>query len=355
MILDFSPLSVWDLVLFGVSFGLVWVSIAALLSWKQLRAVAEQPGVRYAGSVLIGIVTLLLFLALEDARLRIGLSAASFMVLLIGTFDENKKLSPVHQLVWQLVIAVIVVLWGWTIQYVSNWSGDGILALDTLAVGPVLLPGALLTVGWLLLLINSVNWLDGADGVAPGIGVIALLTLGAVSLLPSVQDEQTLRLSLIAAGGVLGLLVWNFPPARVYLGTSGSWYLGLLIGLLAIMSGGKIVTTLLVLALPVIDFGLVVGQRLLGRRAPWEGDTERHLHHRLLLAGLSPRTVVCVLMGFSAVLGWLAVVLQTQHKVLAFGLAAVVLVLLVVRLILQRPHSAPASGRSSAGQADENV
>lgn len=340
MSLDLTPLGPYDLLWFGAAFVVVWGAVGVLHRQQWLRAVRERPAVAYGGAVLIGVVTMLLFFALDDVRLQIGLSAAAFLALFIGILDENVQLSVRQQLVWQIVIAALVVVWGWSIRFVSTWSGDGVIALDTLQFGPLLLPGAVLTIGWLLLLMNAMNWLDGVDGLAPGVGVVALLALAAVSLLPSIQDEATLRLALIGAGGVLGFLLWGWPPARVYLGTSGSWFLGLLIGLVAIVSGGKIVTTLLILAIPVLDFGLVVLQRAWSGQAPWRGDTERHLHHRLLLAGLSPRAIVALAMGLSALLGWLAVVLQTQYKVVALGLAGVLLAGLVLRLATRKAGAA---------------
>jgi len=185
-----------------------------------------------------------------------------------------------------------------------------------------------------LLLINAMNWLDGVDGLASGVGVVALFTLAAVSLLPSTQDSMTLSLALVGAGATLGFLVWNWSPARVYLGTTGSWFIGLYIGMVAIVGGGKIVTTLLVLAIPVIDLGSVTVQRLLAGSAPWRGDTVRHLHHRLLAKGWSPQLISAAAMSLTAILGVIAIGWQTKYKVVALFTAIIVIV--VLSLILMR-------------------
>jgi len=343
---DFTPLTTTQLLLFGAGFVLVYGLIAWLLKIKRpilrrvpaSRVADDQQPVYYVGALLIGVVSLISFLIIDDPRLKIGLLAASFLTLFIGILDENNQIKPGIQFVWQLVIATIAVSWGWTIPYVSNISGTGIIDLSNYQLGAFLLPGGLLAIAWLLLLMNAINWLDGVDGLAPGVSTIALITLAAITLLPQIQDQQTLSLALLGAGAVAGLLLWNFPPARVYLGTSGSWFLGLFIGLAAILSGGKIVTTLLVLAIPVVDFVLVAIQRVVSGQAPWHGDTVRHLHHRLLARGLSPRAITAGGIAVSALLGIIAITLQTQQKVITFIIAAAMLTLLLINLIGQRPH-----------------
>jgi len=183
---------------------------------------------------------------------------------------------------------------------------------------------------------NAINWLDGVDGLAPSVSLVALLSLALLTLLPSVQDANTLSLALIGAGGTLGLLLWNFPPAKIWLGTSGSWWLGLYLGLVAVMTGGKIVTTLLVLAIPVLDFIFVTGQRIMAGRPPWQGDTTRHLHFRLLAGGYTDRQIVFIAIIASTLLGWAAITLQTYQKMIAFLLAAIMLFVISLKLVWPR-------------------
>ncbi|MEX2054604.1 MAG: MraY family glycosyltransferase, partial [Candidatus Andersenbacteria bacterium] len=315
---------------FVAVYGILW-----FLLQKQFALLRKHHfyDVYYAGTIMIGVVSFLAYLALDDVRLRIGLLAVAFLTLLVGIVDEQMKLTARTQFVWQVVIAFIAVSWGWTVRYVSNPFDTGVFNLDLYSLGTLALPGAILAVAWLLFLVNAINWLDGADGLASGIGVIALITVALVSLLPSTQDSQTLTLALIGAGAVLGFLLWNFPPAKVYLGTTGSWFLGLYIGMIAIVGGGKIVTTLLVLALPVIDVLYVIVQRAMAGQAPWQGDTVHHLHHRLLAQGIKPPVLTFIAIGISIVLGIAAITLQTQQKIAAFIVAACMLALLVVSLM----------------------
>jgi UDP-GlcNAc:undecaprenyl-phosphate GlcNAc-1-phosphate transferase len=338
---DLSPLTQQHLLLFGTSFILVHLMFSLIIKRPTgyLRQVSGHPSVYYGGAVLIGIISLVAFFSLPSQNLRLGLLAAAFMTLLIGMLDEKYKLSPLAQIFWQFIIATLAVIWGWSISYISHPLEQAVISLDIYHLGPLMLPGSLLTIAWLLLLMNAVNWLDGIDGLALSVSLTALLTLALLALLPSVQDPITLALALTGAGAAMGLLLWNFPPARIYLGTSGSWFLGLYVGIVAILTGGKIVTTLLVLAIPVLDFFFVILQRSFSRQPPWQGDTTRHLHYRLLAYGFTSRQIVIMAIFVSALLGWGALSLQTYQKMITFALSAVMLALLSLKLIWQKKGS----------------
>jgi len=338
MMFDLSLLTQQHILQFGLCFSLVYFifQIVNRRPENYLRRVSSHEGVYYGGAVFIGIIVLVAFFTLPSQNLRLGLLAAAFITLLIGSVDEKVKLPPFVQLSWQFVIATLVVIWGWSISYISHPLADTIVSLDMYRLGPLFLPGSILAVVWLLLLMNAMNWLDGVDGLAPSVGLIALFTLALLALLPSVQDSTTLSLALIGAGATLGFILWNFPPARIYLGTSGSWFLGLYVGIVAILTGGKIVTTLLVLAIPVLDLFSVIGQRIFSRQLPWRGDTSRHLHYRLLDYGFNPRQIVIMAILVSALLGWVALSLQTYQKIIALIVAAVMLTVVSVKLIWQQ-------------------
>ncbi|HLD25424.1 MAG TPA: MraY family glycosyltransferase [Candidatus Andersenbacteria bacterium] len=327
--LDFTPLRATHLAWGGMSFAIVWFWVKIALS-RRPPALRAHPSHRayFAGVVLVTVTTLTSALLLEGIGLRLSLIGAAILILIIGTLDEVSPLSPARQLAGQIIIALLPVAAGWIIPHVMNPFGDGVV--------PITYGGGVLTVLWLLFLMNSVNWLDGADGLATGVGTIALVTLAAVSLLPATQDPLTLSLALTGAGGSFAYLIWNWPPARIYLGTSGSWFLGLYIGLVAIIGGGKIATTLLVLAIPTLDVLLVIVQRLLAGQRPWRGDTTRHLHHRLQARGTSPVLLAALALLVTAVLGLGAVMLQTRHKLLTVIAVAAMLSATSLRLWRQQ-------------------
>ncbi|MCH8748369.1 undecaprenyl/decaprenyl-phosphate alpha-N-acetylglucosaminyl 1-phosphate transferase [Patescibacteria group bacterium] len=330
MPLDLQILSTEHLIFFAVAFVLVYSLIGLVLKYwpAALTKALPRPQVRYAGGFLIVITVTLSLGAGLPLNLYLGLLLAGAITIIAGSRDEEQPASPIEQLAWQLSIILVVLLAGWTIRFVSNPLGEGIMYLDNQTFGPLVFPGSIITVVWLLVIINAMNWLDGVDGLAAGVGLVAFITLAAVSLLPSIRDYQTLRLSLIGAGAVLGFLLWNFPPAKVFLGTSGSWWLGLLLGLVALLGGGKIATTVLVLALPVLDLVSVIGQRVAQGIPPWQGDRRLHLHHRLTANGISGRTITLGAIAATGALGLAAVTLQTTHK-LAAALVAIALIAVV--------------------------
>lgn len=256
--------------------------------WKKVA-------VNMLGKINIGLVLVAACAALAvfvlPGHLAWGLVAAGVIIAAVGTLDERHRLSPGQQLVGQLLAASMLVAAGWTIPYVTNPLGPGVLMLGSW--------GGLLAMVWLIGLMNAVNWLDGVDGLAGGVGLIVFLALAAVSLLPAFADGLAFRLSIIGAGVTLAFLLGNWPPARIYLGTTGAWWLGLFLGVVAMAGRGKITATALVLAWPLIDAAAVVMGRLRSGVPIWQGD-KQHFHHRLLAAGLSPGRISTVAMLVSA-------------------------------------------------------
>lgn len=338
MMFDLSPLQTEDLLFFGLSFLSVYFMVGFLLKRPGgfLRKVREKGSLYYAGPVLVGTVAFLAYLSLEDILLKLGLLSAVLVLLVVGAVDEKRGMRADIQFFWQLVITAVVVFGGWTISFVSHPLADSVLFLNYYQLGVFVFPGSLLAIFWLLLLMNAVNWLDGLDGLALSVGTVSLITLALLALLPSVQDDVTLLLSLVGAGGCLGLLVWNFPPARVYLGTSGSWFLGLYVGMVAILTGGKIVTTMLVLAIPLFDLFFVMILRLLDKRPPWQGDRKFHWHYRLAARGFSVRQILGLVVLASMVLGWIALALQTYQKIFALLVVGIMLVLVSIKLLWKK-------------------
>lgn len=331
---DFEPLTEQHFWLFGISFfftaaGMVLLASPAI-GW--LRQVSHRP-IYYAGTIVVGVTATLVTLVLGNSLQAIGVLLAAAAICWFGARDEHRPVPALWQLLIQFFIAAMIVATGWTMAEVTNPFTDGVINLSWVAVGPFIWPGSLLGVLWLVLLMNTMNWLDGTDGLASVVGLVTLGTLSVISLLPQIQDSTTLRLAVIGAGSLLGFFLWNVPPARVYLGTVGSWWLGLYIGIVAMAGGGKVATTLLVLALPLVDAVSVIVQRVWAGTKVWQKD-KRHLHHRLLAYGFSPRQIVAGTFMISTLLGFGAIVLQTQQKIVALGLAAGMVILVTVYLIL---------------------
>lgn len=318
--LDFRLLTSSHLSLLLVSFIATLVTIR---SFFRNRFRVPNKNIYYSGLALALIVTLLAIFITENFGLKISLIVAALGVTAIGRADEMFALSPRAQLLWQILFAAILAFAGWNIPYVTNPWGEGVIFLGLLSI-----PAAIV---WIILMMNAVNWLDGLDGLASSVSVVAFLTLAAVSLLPATQDHLTLSLALVGAGGALALFLYNAPPAKAYLGTTGSWFLGMFLALTAMIGGGKVVTALLVLAIPVLDAGLVIVARALKRQKLWVGDRQ-HLHYRLEALSWSPRQVTVAAVCLSAVLGSIAVLAQTQQKIWALIIVAIFLAGITVSL-----------------------
>lgn len=328
MLPDASLLTLDQLFLPLASFLLV---LGGIELWRL-----KQTGVLKIGALLAAVTSIIAALTIENPALQAGLLLVTSIIILIGWLDEQFKLSALQQLLWQLVIATLVVSFGWTIPHVTNPLGGGVVLLSTSSLFSL---GNLLAIAWLVFLINALNWFDGSDGLFGSVAGAALLALAGISLLPATQDQLTLSLSLLGLGSIVAFLLWNWPPAKVYLGTTGSWFFGLFIGITAIIGGGKIATTSLVLALPLIDFFLVAFHRLLSRTAPWQADTERHWHHRLRNSGLTPAQIAALAGGVSVLFAIAAITLQTQAKLWLLAVIAIILSITAASLLTSRAQS----------------
>lgn len=313
MVFDLTLLTAWHFILLLITFAASFVWIWTLRPNGKKRL--------YAGIPIIAIGTVAAAFIVSEPALALGLLIAGLLIIFFGGLDERYKLPAYVQFIAQIFICVVVISAGWIIPYVTNLFGEGVLHLS-MNTAHLLLYAPLWTLAWMLLMINAMNWLDGIDGLSSGIGLSAFAVLAAISLLPATQDNHTLSLAIVGLGIFGGFFLWNAPPAKIYLGTSGAWFLGLLLALTALIGGGKIATTLLVLAIPIIDTALVVVARLRRGQKPWIGDKKYHLHYRLARKGWPEPSITYALITASLLLGVLAVLGHTWLKLLLFTAAA---------------------------------
>ena len=158
-------------------------------------------------------------------------------------------------------------------------------------------------------MINSINFIDGLDGLSSGIAFIAAVTLGLISLTTEVGQPLIAVLCFILAGSLFGFLRWNLHPASIFSGTSGVQFVGYTLALLAILGTAKVAVALLVLGVPIIDTFWIIVRRVSQGRSPFSPD-RGHIHHRLLDLGLSHRQTVFAIYGLCLVLALLALALS---------------------------------------------
>lgn len=283
-------------------------SVALQRGWidrPSSRKVHRQPIVRTGGVAIcfgtlfaltaIWILQGFAHLSTEETTEILVLLLGSFSFFLIGFTDDLLGLSPLPRLVAQLGVASCVWWAGVQIEFVTI-PGFGIVQLGW--------AGWPLTVIWLTGVVNAINWMDGLDGLASGVSGIAAVTIFVICLFTNQPAAAILIAAL--AGSLLGFLYYNFNPAQIFMGDGGSYFIGFMvagvsvIGLVKSAIATAVLLPFLVLAVPILDMSAVILTRLWDKRSPFAADN-RHLHHRLLQAGLSHRSTVYVIYALS---GW---------------------------------------------------
>ena len=232
----------------------------------------------------------------------------------IGFIDDRFDLRARWQILGQLLISLIPIAFGLRILFVSNPIGAGVLLFpDALALG--------VTIFWTLGMQNSMNFIDGLDGLSGGISLLAAVTRGLIALPTS---PLLAALCFTLAGALVGFLRHNFHPASIYMGTSGILAVAYALAVLAILGTAKVAAALLILGVPIIDAFFVILGRLLAGRSPYTPD-KSHIHRRLLDNGFSHRSAVLVLYGITALLSIGALLLTESATLYAFAGLLVVL------------------------------
>jgi UDP-GlcNAc:undecaprenyl-phosphate/decaprenyl-phosphate GlcNAc-1-phosphate transferase len=214
------------------------------------------------------------------------------------------------------VAATLCVAAGITIQYVSNPFGPGVIHLTI----PFL--ANLFAVFFIVWNMNIVNWSKGIDGQMPGFVSIAAVMIGLLSyrFIDDPAQFNTAQLAFIVAGSFAGLLVWNWYPQKIMPGYGAGSLAGYFLSILAIASGAKLATTLMVLAVPTADALFAIMRRLAAGKQPWWGD-RGHMHHKLMdVLGWGRRRIALFYWSSSLALGALSLVLPTWGKLAMIGL-----------------------------------
>jgi len=225
-----------------------------------------------------------------------GMILAGLFLMVGGFLDDKYQQRPGQQFIWPVLAALSIIVSGIGIDFVNNPLGEGYLRFDQVQFEIFRLKGIpyyftpwsdLLTFFWLLFLMYATKFLDGLDGLVSGISVIGALSIAGLCLLTKFYQPDIASLALLMAGAFAGFLIFNFHPAKIFLGEGGSLFAGFLLGGLAIISGSKFATTFLILGLAGLDLISVIFQRFFEKQhSIFKGD-QKHLHFRLLKAGFS--------------------------------------------------------------------
>lgn len=275
-----------------------------------------------------------------------GIFIGGLVLLLTGLFDDKSDLKSKYKLALQVVAALIVVGFGVGIAFITDPTG-GVLRLDSVrytfeffGTHSILILADIFALFWIVWVINMVNFSTGVDGQMPGVVFVALIVIFAASLrfFPADQNQLVVsQLALIGAGATLGFLIFNFYPAKIFPGDSGSYILGYLVAVVAILSGAKVGTAVLVMAIPLIDGVFTIVRRAASGQSPLRGD-RKHLHHRLMELGWGQRRIALFYWGLCAILGSIALILPSAQKLFAGVVVAVVVLGGLVWLNMNLPQ-----------------
>jgi UDP-GlcNAc:undecaprenyl-phosphate GlcNAc-1-phosphate transferase len=268
---------------------------------------------------------------------------ASTLIVLVHAYDDVKPLKPLPKLLAQTIAVIIilgpfingrfngVLLFGFSNPFQAAFSLPCCKAtiinifISDPSITWLAIPAVLVTWFWMVGMMNTVNLIDGIDGLAAG--VVAITGIFIIITSYALQQYTIALLSAIFTGAVLGFLPFNWNPAKIFMGDSGSQFLGLGLAVLSIMGGAKVALALMVLGVPIMDVAVVIINRVRRGQHPLHYD-KTHLHYRLQATGLSVKQICYVFYALTAMFGLLA--LRFEHFYRLLGIALVVAVMIIM-------------------------
>ncbi len=268
------------------------------------------------------------------------------LVLMVGGYlDDKNNLKPIWQTIAPNLAAIIIVLGGITISFITNPFG-GIIdlapykkALNIFGFDYTLrLPADAITFAWLAGMMYTTKLLDGLDGLVSSLVGVGAVVIFAFSLFTKYYQPDVALIAIVLAGACFGFFLLNRHPAKIFLGEGGSLLAGYLLGILAVISGAKIATTLLVIGVPFFDMIWVILRRIFWEHRKVTEADDKHLHFRLLKLGLSQNQVVILFNIVPAAFGIVSLYLQSKTKLFLLGFLILFMIILGALTILIYKH-----------------
>lgn len=319
----------------------------------EARRVHDHPIPRMGGlAIFLGFLLSVILFADITRQVR-GILLGTVLIVACGAVDDVVSLNAWIKLIIQIAAAVIAVLHGVVIEVLRNPSFFG--TDQALILGALSIP---VTIIWIVGITNSVNLIDGLDGLAVGVSTISSITMFFVALLVSEGNVALILAALM--GACIGFMPYNLNPAKIFMGDTGALLLGYVLSTVSVVGMFKFyavvtfVVPIMALALPLFDTLFAILRRVLKGQNPMKPD-RGHLHHRLIDMGLTQKQAVAILYSLSAVLGLCAVVLAASGAVrnwlFALALLAAVAVGVFIRKTLKgHEYHPPVSSAEEAGK-----
>lgn len=258
-----------------------------------------------------------------DVKHFLGFFAGGAILLIGGLLDDKFDLAPKYTILFPIAAALIAAAVGIGPSKMTNPLGGVFEIAENAAF--------IFTFLWLMGTTYTTKLLDGMDGLATGVTAIGAFMMVLLALSETYYQPDFALLGLIAFAALVGFLLWNWSPAKIFLGEGGSTYIGYMLGVLAILSGSKVATALLVVGIPVFDIIFVITQRYLKGKPLFVGD-RLHLHHKLFDLGFSDRQVVLFYFCIATIFGLTTLVFESWQKLLALCILFFVMLLLSIAI-----------------------
>ncbi|MBM7571339.1 glycosyltransferase family 4 protein [Aquibacillus albus] len=289
----------------------------------HIRVMPRLGGLAIIASFLIGFILFTPGSVVEFWPILLG----ALIITIVGVLDDLTELSAKVKLGGQLLAAIITVMGGVQIEFITLPFGERI------EFGYFAIP---ITILWIVGITNAINLIDGLDGLAAGVSAIALLTISGMAI--SMGSIPVAFMGLILLGSTVGFLVYNFHPAKIFMGDTGALFLGFMISSLSVMGLFKNVTLfslivpIIILGVPILDTVFAIVRRIIQRK-PLSSPDKLHLHHCLIRLGYSHRQTVIAIYALSALFS-LAAIIFTRSTMYG-SVITMVLLLVMVELIVE--------------------
>ncbi len=305
---------------------------------KDKRRMHKKPIPRLGGLAIFSgfYLSVLVFCNQYITKEIYGMLLGSIVIVALGIFDDVLALKPTQKFGFQLLATAIPVYCGVRIEELPNLFGvnDAYISLST----PL---QYVVTIIWLLGILNSVNLIDGLDGLA--VGVSAIMSICVMVIVILLQSPAVAIIAAALAGACLGFVPYNFNPAKLFMGDTGSMFIGYTLAVLSVMGLFKAYAIIafavpfLIFGLPIFDMAFVSIRRVLSGKSPMSAD-KTHLHHRLIDLGFTQKQAVTIMYAIAAILGLTAVLIAGEGFMRATVLVIIVFVIVIMCSIVMYKH-----------------
>lgn len=342
----FTTNSVYVILALAVAFLIAFASTPAVIALahkiraidipKDERRVHKKPIPLIGGlAIFYGFIVSVLCFAVID-RPTMGILIGATIMVTVGIFDDKYELNAKLKLIFQIAAALIAIYFGTEIRYIANplseWFGPQYINLGLWSVP--------LTAIWIIGVTNAVNLIDGLDGLAVGVSSIASVAFLSLTILSQNLNAAIITAALAGAG--FGFLPYNSNPAKIFMGDTGSTFLGFVLACISVHGVMKMYALIsfavpvLILGLPIFDTAFAIIRRLAKKQSIMTPD-RGHLHHRLLDMGFSQKQTVGILYTLTSILCLTAVVMALKDAMRGLVLVFAVMFMLLVSMIVMEP------------------